>query len=439
MNNLKNILKNTTPTFRNAMSNLTWLSFDRVVRTIGAVFVNVIITRYLGPENFGILNYAIAFAGIFTPIIGLGLNAIVIRDIVRNVENKDEILGTAFVLRKYGGVVAIIFSAVGIFLIKPDDYRMQILVIITSIGLAFQAFEVIDFWFQSQVQSKYTVIAKNLAFFIIAIFKIIFVLLNADILVFIILGSIEFVVAALALIYMYKKSGNTIRKWKYSSEQAKYFLASCWPIIISDIAVFAQIRIDQIMIGHFLSNKELGFYAAAQRLSEPLGFIPMIILTSVYPVFLKIKEKSEKEFYERLTNLYRLMFILTILICLPISFFSEAIVNLLYGKEFLFSASILSLLIWTRFYAFYGVARSIVISADNLFTHTLISSSCGVTVNLISNYFLIPKIGIVGAIISTHLSFIVTIFLFDAFAKKTQTNFKAMIYAMLTFYKFKLK
>ena len=144
----------------------------------------------------------------------------------------------------------------------------------------------------------------------------------------------------------------------------------------------------------------------------------MIILTSVYPVFLKIKEKSEKEFYERLTNLYRLMFILTILICLPISFFSEAIVNLLYGKEFLFSASILSLLIWTRFYAFYGVARSIVISADNLFTHTLISSSCGVTVNLISNYFLIPKIGIVGAIISTHLSFIVTIFLFDAFAKR---------------------
>lgn len=430
---------NFSPTLNKIAKNLTWLSIDRFVRLFGAVFINAWITRYFGPEQYGIYSYAIAFVGIFSPLAVLGLDAIVIRDIVRNPELKDEILGSAFALRLIGALLALLFSIFGIFIFRTNEPHLQLLVALTSIGLIFQAFDVIDYWFQSQVISKYTVYARNIAFFILSIAKIIAIFLNAKIYVFIILTSLELFVAAICLIIMYNKKGQFISNWNFKFSRMKALLTNSWPIIISDLAVFAQTRIDQVMIGEFLNISDVGFYAAAQKISEPLGFIPMIIMSSVYPLIVKTKEWSEKEYFSRLTNLYRLMFIIFLAISIPIAIFSDSIVQILYGNEFKFSATLLSFIIWGRFYAFFGVIRSIFISTENLFKHILICSLSGITVSIIGNYFLLQKIGVYGSIVSTHLGFITTIFLIDGFSKKTKNNFNAMIRGLTTFYKFSIK
>ena len=182
---------NFSPTLKRTLSNLTWLSVDRVVRLFGAVFVNAWLTRYLGPENNGVLSYALAFVGMFSPLAGLGMDAIVIRDIVRDPSQKDEILGSAFGLRLAGAGSAVAFAVIGIFLVRPDDTVTQVLVVISSLGLIFQAFDVIDYWFQSQVISKYTVYARNTAFFSLSILKILAILFQAEIFVFVILTSVE--------------------------------------------------------------------------------------------------------------------------------------------------------------------------------------------------------------------------------------------------------
>jgi O-antigen/teichoic acid export membrane protein len=426
-------------TLKNTLTNLTWLSADRVVRLFGAVLVNAWLTRYLGPENNGILSYALAFVGMFSPLAVLGMDAIIVREIVRNPEQKDEILGSAFGLRLAGAFCAVIFAVIAIFLIRPHDTLTQLLVVISSLGLIFQSFDVIDYWFQSQILSKYTVYVRNTAFLALSILKIAAILMNAEIFVFVILTSTELIVASIGLIFMYHKRGNLIRSWNFNFPRAKMLILNSWPIIISDISIFAQSRIDQVMIGQFLTNKDVGFYAAAQKVSEPLSFIPMVIMSSVYPVIVKTREWSEEEYYRRLINLYRLMFILTIAICVPIALFSKPIVMLLYGEKFAFSATLLSLLIWTRFYAFYGVARSIYISSENLFRHALICSVSGVIVNIVANYFLIQRFGVFGSIVSAHLGFIVTIFVVDGLSPQTQKNFRAMMLGLTTFYKFSIK
>ena len=428
---------NFTPTFKKTISNLTWLSFDRVIRLFGAIFVNVFLTRYLGPEKNGILNYSIAFAGIFAPLAILGMDAVVIRDITRNKSDKNEILGTAFRLRIIGSLISLILAFIGIVLMKPNDVQIQLIVLITSIGLIFQAFDVIDYWFQSQVLSKFTVYAKNSAFIILAVCKITAIFLSSALIVFVILSTIEFILAAFFLFLIYRKTGNYFSEWKFSTQRAKQLLQNSWPIFISDLAMFAQIRIDQIMIGNFLSNKDVGLYAAAQRLSEPLGFIPMIIMSSVYPIFLAIKDRSEEEFFSKMTNLYRLMTIISIITCLSISLLSNQIVQILYGEKFIYSGTILAFLIWGRFYTNLGVARSIFISSENLFRHTLKCSIAGISVNLILNYFLIQSLGVMGAIYSMFISFFVTIFLIDAITPETRRNFKSMLTGITTFYKFK--
>ncbi|MBW7888681.1 MAG: flippase [Bacteroidetes bacterium] len=429
---------NFSPTLKKILSNLTWLSVDRVVRLFGAVVVNAMLVRYLGPEKNGIYSFALAFVGMFAPLATLGLDAIVIRDIIRVPERKNEILGSAFGLRLTGALSAFIFAVIGIYLTRPDDRLTQLLVLLSASATIFQAFDVIDYWFQSQVLSKYTVYARNIAFILLNAAKIIFIFANAELYIFVLLSSLEFLVAACGLVVVYQQNGFSVLQWRFRFDFATSLLTNSWPIIISDLAVFAQIRIDQVMIGQFLSNTDVGYYAAAQKVSEPLNFIPMIIMSSVFPVIVKTKEWSEEEYNNRMTNLYRLMFIICMLICIPLAVFSSQIVHILYGKAFAFSGTLLSLLIWSRFYTFFGTARSIFISTENLFKHALICSVSGIIVSVTANYFLLQAVGIYGSIIATHLGFLTTIFIIDGISKRTRVNFKSMILGITTFYKFKI-
>lgn len=429
---------NLSPTLKKTLNNLTWLSADRVVRLFGAVFVNAWIIRYLGPEQNGILSYAVAFVGMFSPLAVLGMDAIVIRDIVRNPSDKDEILGSSFALRITGAVLAMLFASVTVFFVQADDHFTRLLIFILSAGMVFQSFDVIDYWFQSQVQSKYTVYAKNAAFFIVSTLKIISILLEASIIVFVLITSVEMIISAFGLILMYRARGNRIWNWKFTIQRSKTLIVNSWPIVISDLAIFMQSRIDQVMIGQYLTITDVGYYAAAQKISEPLSFIPMIIMSSVFPVIVQTKEWSEEEYYRRLTNLYRIMFIVSMCICIPIFLFNGAITELLYGHQYTMSAKLLAFLIWIRFYAFYGVARSIFISTESLFQHALICSLAGVAVNIVANYFFIRIYGIYGSIIASHLGFIVTIFVVDAISSKTRHNFIIMLQGIFTFYKVRI-
>ncbi|NUN70022.1 MAG: flippase [Bacteroidetes bacterium] len=411
---------------------------DRVVRLVGAVVVNAWLTRYLGPDQNGVMNFALAFVGMFTPLAVLGMDAIVVRDLVRDPEKRDDILGSAFGLRLMGACSALLFAALAIVAVRPDDTQMQLLVIISAAGMVFQSFDVIDYWFQSQVQSKYTVYAKNTAFVVIGGAKIAAILGSAGLTIFILLSAAELLVSAAALVIMYRVRGNRVRGWTFRFDRAKALLVNSWPIIISDLAVFMQARIDQVMIGEYLTNADVGVYAAAQKISEPVSVIPMIIMSSIYPVIVRTKEWSEEEYHRRLTDLYRLMFIISVTVCLPIAVLSGPIVRVLYGEQFAVSATLLSLLIWTRFYAFFGVARSIFISTENLFRHALICSVAGVSVSIIANYLLIRHYGVYGSIIATHLGFLVTIFVVDALSPATKRNFRSMMTGIVTFYRFRL-
>lgn len=58
-----------------------------------ALFVGVHVARYLGPERFGLLNYATSFVGLFSALATLGLNGIVVRNLVQNIEKRDNLLG----------------------------------------------------------------------------------------------------------------------------------------------------------------------------------------------------------------------------------------------------------------------------------------------------------------------------------------------------------
>ncbi|GJQ21915.1 MAG: O-unit flippase [Bacteroidia bacterium] len=433
------LLASFSPTLRKALSNLTWLSVDRVLRIGGAIIVNAWLTRYLGTELNGVMYYALSFAGMFAPLATLGLDALVVRDIVRNKAGRDELLGTAFVLRLTGASLAVLIAVGAVMAVRPGDGSTHWLVFLAGLGLTFQSFDVIDFWFQSQLQSKFTVYAKNAAFILLNLAKIGAILAGADVEVFILLTSLEFAAGGIGLVMMYRHNGFSVTRWTFRPDIFRHLLSNAWPLVLTDFGVLLQARIDQVMLGEMLGNESVGLYAAAVKLTEPFGFIPMIIMTSVYPVIVRSKEWSEDVFYNRMKNLYRIMTIVTLGIGLPVSLFSDEIVHFLYGQAFSPSAALVSLMIWSRVYANFGTARSIFISAENLFRHTLVCALSGSVVNIVVNYLLIPRLGVVGSIIGTYASFTVTVFVLDAIVPRTRRNFRAMITGLLTFYRLSRK
>ena len=152
-------IKRNRTTFRTykILDNIAWLFLDNILRMGVGLLIGVWVARYLGPEQFGQLNFAMAFVGIFGAVAGLGLNGIVVRDIVREPETANITLGTAFVLQASGGVFAVALIIGTMAWLRPDDTLTKTLVAIFGLGLIFKSTEVVKYWFESQVQSRYTV------------------------------------------------------------------------------------------------------------------------------------------------------------------------------------------------------------------------------------------------------------------------------------------
>jgi PST family polysaccharide transporter len=298
------------------------------------LIVGAWVARYLRPQQFGLYNYALAFVSLFSAIATLGLDQIVVRNIVREPSTKDEILGTAVVLRLFAGIVTLLLTTGMIVLLRPGDTLMHWLVGITAAGLIFQALDPIDFWFQSQVKSKYTVLAKNTTFIIITLVKIALIQMKASLLAFVWAGLVEIALGAGGLAIAYQFSGQNLRAWRVKWLQSKRLLKESWPLIMAGLAIMIYISIDKIMLGQLANSEAVGIYSVATRLSELWVFLPAAIVPSVNPSIIEAKNVSESLYYERLQKVFNVMTSLAYSIAIPMTFLSKPIVVLLYGQNY---------------------------------------------------------------------------------------------------------
>ena len=172
------------PYLQKIISNTSWLIADNVIRMLIGLFVGVWVARYLGPLYFGELNYALALVGIFSVIASLGIDTNIVRDLVREPEKQSEILGTAFRLKIMSTVLSAIACVSLISVLRPQHPQTIWLVAILSAGIVFLAIETASLWFQAQLQSKYTVYAKNVAYVLGALIRVGLILNAAPLIAF---------------------------------------------------------------------------------------------------------------------------------------------------------------------------------------------------------------------------------------------------------------
>jgi O-antigen/teichoic acid export membrane protein len=393
------------PNLLKIVDNIGWLFFDKILRMGVGLFVGVWIARYLGPEQFGLLSFATAFVGLFGAIATMGLQGIVVRDIVRDPGGKEETLGTAAVLQFLGGFISYGLILATIFWLRADDAVAKTIVAILGSMMLFKASEIAVYWFESQVLSKYTVWVQNGVFLIFAMIKVGLVLQNAPLIAFAWAMMAEALVVAFLMLVMLGLRGPGLKRLNVSFNRAKTLLADSWPLLLSGIAMMIYMKIDQIMLGQMIGDEAVGIYSAAVRVSEVWYFVPMAIVASVFPAIFEAKKRSEKLYYERLQRLYDLMVWLAIAVALPMSFLSTTIVTILFGDAYSQAGTVLSIHIWAAVFVFLGVASGKWFLAENRQLLSLQRTMLGAMTNIILNLLLITKFGVLGAAWSTVFSY----------------------------------
>ena len=375
------------------LHNTSWLLIERIFRMLIVLTVNVFIVRYLGPEKYGMLSYALSFVGLFVAISSLGLDEIIVRELVRNPESYNEILGTTFILKASGTVVMVVLLMVGINIIKNDIYT-NIMICIIGASTIFQVSNVIDNYFQSKVLSRYVVQIQLVQVIISSLFKMFLIFIEAPLIWFALAIALDGLILSIGLLVNFRKYTGHLIKITFDRILAVNFLRDSWPLIFAGVMVSIYMKIDQVMIKIMIDEKAVGIYAAAVSLSEAWYFIPMVITSSLFPAIINAKKVSDEFYYDRLEKLYKLIVWVPILISIIITYFSEWIIITLYRETFVEAAKVLSIHIWASIFVFLGVASSKWMMVENLQILTLIRTITGMIVNVILNLYLIPGYGL---------------------------------------------
>lgn len=396
--------------FRQIIKNIGWLSGDKVLRMGAGLLIGVWVARYLGPTQFGLYNYTTAYIALFSAFATLGLDTILVRDLIKHPQAHNDLMGSGFLIKITGGLFACILTGISIKYVQPNDSETQWLVRLVSVSFLFQAFDVIDYFYQSKIQSKYVVYARNGSFLILSLVKVAFIFLKFPLEAFIWTFLIEIILSAIFLIIIYHFNQDNIRYWRFNLQISKRLFLDSFPLLLSTMMIVIYMRIDQIMIGNMMGKGEVGIYSAAVKIAEIWYFIPMVIAGSVFPAILKAKSISQQLYMQRLQDLYTILTWLSIGIGVVFTLLAKFFVLNLYGQAYTEASSVLMITIWSGIATSLGIASSQFLTIENLnsisFYRTVIGSICNIVLNLI----LIPIYGINGAAFATLLSYNVATF-----------------------------
>lgn len=412
-------------TARKAFANAGWVFFDRIFRMATALLVGVWSARYLGPSQFGLLNFASVFPTVLTSVAGLGFASVLITEIVRNKDySENQLLGTAFLLRLIAGTVSLFSIAVLVRVLYSDQPVLQAMVLFTSSVLVSQSVDVIDLHFQSRVKSRLSVIAKTIAFVLSTALRVYFLANQYSLLAFSSIVFVEAALSALILILIYNRQEDQhILQWRFNRSLAIRLLRLSWPLMISEFFIFIYMRSDQFMLKELSTDLELGKFSAALRLSEVWYFIATAITSSFYPSIVALKTQNEEAFLRAFRQLLTLLAFISILIAVFITFAAPFLTDLLYGQQYTGVDNILIIHIWSAVFVFIGVGSSYWFVLHDNQRILLVKTITGAAVNILLNLWLIPLYGAIGTSIATLLAQFMSAYLMNFFIRQARPVF----------------
>jgi O-antigen/teichoic acid export membrane protein len=291
-----------------------------------------------------------------------------------------------------------------------QDESLAILIAFCGLAALFKSFNIIDSYFQSRVQSKYVVHVQNICLLISAGVKILLILLKLPVIYFALALALDALFLAIGLVFIYhRKASQKIILWQFNIGRAKSLFRQSWPLILSAVMVSLYMQIDLVML-KTKGSEAVGIYSAAARISEAWFFIPVAIVTSVFPAIIHARKTDLPRYNKRLQNLYDLLVGLSLPVALVISVGANTIITILYGNQYNGAGLMLAIHIWSGIFVFLGSASSQYLLAEGYTVISFKRTAIGAIVNILLNIWLIPLYSGVGASIATLIAYFVATF-----------------------------
>lgn len=403
------------------VNNMFWLIGFQVVKAIIGFIIGIFTARYLGPSNYGIIGYISTFILIFTPISNLGLGNIIVKEYVQNKEKTSSILKTSIVMNIASSFISYLIINAIIFVTNLNDKTMLYCSLVQTLLLIFNSFEMVTYYFQSQLRSKKTVVLSFVSYIITQIFKILILIFDGDIVLFALASSLDTIIAGV-LLFILSKSTKELKGGKVSREIFKTLIKQSAPFILTGCISVIYASVDKIMLKSILDGTEtIGYYNVAHNLATCWVFVVSAVISSFTPlIYESYGKKSEEDYLNHLKQLYWIVFYLGAFISLCLSLVSPFAIPWLYTE--VYSQSILPtiFLTWASVFAYLGVARGVQIVCEKRQKHLVFFSILTVVLNIVLNAIFIPKWNIVGASFATLISEMFVCLLCPLFFKSTR-------------------
>ncbi len=410
------------------IKNASWIIICKIIQSILSLFIGILTARYLGPSNYGLLNYASSVVAFVVPLAQLGLRNVLVEELVSKPENEGKTLGTSLVMSVISSLFCIVGCIAFVSIANAQEWDTILVCALYSISLIFQMTEMIQYWYQAKLLSKYTSIASLLAYTIVSLYKVFLLVEGKNIYWFAISYTFDFLIISVILFVFYKKLGG--QKLSFSFSSGKQLFSKSKYYIISNMMVAVFTQTDKIMIKMMVGNLENGYYSTAVACASITSFVFVAIIDSLRPVIFESKKQKYDKFEKNMSILYSIIIYMGLFQSVLLTLFAHPIVNVLYGKAYLSAVPVLQVITWYSAFSYMGSVRNIWMLAEGKQKYLWIINLSGALVNIIGNFILISMLGVIGAAISSVLTQFFTNFILCAIIKPIRPSFK-LIYDAL--------
>lgn len=409
--------------------NAGWLIGGRIAQMAISFIVSVLTARYLGPSNYGLINYASAYIAFFNSFCTLGINSLLVKEFVDSPDGAGTTIGTTLGLR----AVSSLLSAFTIIIIScfadAGEPTTIAVVALSSIGVIFHIFETFNYWFQAQLKSKITAIASFGAYVITAVYKIVLLILDKSVLWFAFATSVDYICVAVFLFIVYKK--NFGKPLKFSWEYGKKLLGQSYHFILSGLMVAIYGYTDKIMLKHMLGESEVGLYSIATSLCAVWCFVLNAIIDSVYPSIMEANNNDEALFNRKNKQLYAIVFYVSMFVSVMFQIFAPLVIKILYGDAYSGSVNPLRIITWYTAFSYLGVARNAWLVCKQRQKYLKYVYFLAAVSNVVLNFIFIPLFGASGAAVASLIAQVLTSIVLPLFIKPLRENSILMLEAII--------
>lgn len=410
------------------VKNASWIIGAKIAQSILAFIISAFTARYLGPSNFGVIGYAQSVVTFVTPIMQLGLNAVLVQELVRNPDEEGTILGTAHFMSMISAFLCMIGVVSFALLVNAGERETILVCALYSLVLLCQSFEMIRYWFQAKYLSKYSSVIMLIAYVIVSLYKLVLLVGQKSVYWFSVSYAIDYFLIAAGLHVVYRKLGGM--RLKISKTHAKNLFSKGKYYIISGLMVTVFAQTDRVMLKLMVGDAATGYYTAASTCAGLAAFFFVAVIDSMRPLIVESKAVSQQKYEKNVIQLYSVILYCALLFSLVIACFAPWVVKIIYGEAYLPAVNVLRVLVWYTTFSYFGSAKNIWMLVEEKQKYLLVLNFCGAAVNVLFNFVLIPHLGAVGAAIASLITQICTNVVFGFFIKALRPNNRLLFRAL---------